>query len=547
MGKLFTGVDCGRTGLRVVQVSPSGGSFKLTRYFSREREAGDSPGQTLLAAVEDAGWKMGECRVGLTGRDLVLRYTKVLPVPDWQLKNLVQLEIEDLGSQSGGEIAADFNLLPVPTDFSGEDTVLLALVKEGALRPYLEAQSSAFRVGAFTPSAVALYNAYLKLGKPGSDAVLLANIGAENVDVALVMGSDLYFARNISGGGALLTEAVSSRFNVSEAKADQLKRELADLNPSRKGGFESSQQEKVTHAVLGAAGQIPSMLQSTVMFCKTQTKVPDLKLSRVLLCGGGARMRGLPEYLGGALGAPVEIFDPFEEADLSALTDAEARDLDERRLESVVALGLAISAADPAAYSIEILPKEIQKKREFASKGLYLWLGAAAIALFLGADLLVTRSRALGSMDRASRLHRQNEQRKKVDKQVADLLEEIKTLSKRAQILEQKAGVSSALAQTLRMLRAGLPGELWITSTAVELRAKDEELKVGADPVPIVRIEGRGREGAASLSQIFRSFTEKLAAQIPQGALRQTTSQAKGFSFTLELNLFVREEKKPEG
>ncbi|HLU39141.1 MAG TPA: hypothetical protein VK081_07130, partial [Planctomycetota bacterium] len=49
---------------------------------------------------------------GLGGRDMILRYTQVPPSPDWQLKNLMELELQDLQGQSGGELSADYNLLP---------------------------------------------------------------------------------------------------------------------------------------------------------------------------------------------------------------------------------------------------------------------------------------------------------------------------------------------------------------------------------------------------------------------------------------------------
>lgn len=545
MAKTITGIDAGVCGVRALQAGKSGDSLKVLRFYAGATPANSDPAAALAAASTAAGWKFGDSRIGLTGRDLVLRYTKVPPVPEAQLRNLIKFEVEDLNSQSGGDLASDFNLLPIPTDFSGEDTVLLALAKNNLLDLFLAVQNSGLRVQSFTPNSIALYNAYLRYGKPGQETVLIANLGHENVDLALVSGSDLVFARNLAGGGSALTEAIASRFNVSAQKAEPLKKELADIDPGKKtrpNAFASPQHEKVTNAVLGAAGQIPSMLQSTVLFAKTQTKMPDLKLGKVLLCGGGARLKGLPEYLTAAMGVPVALFDPFEEADLSALTDADARLLDENRYESVVALGLAAGALDPGLYSIEILPESLHKKREFASKTVYLALAGVAMAAYLGADFFVTKTRANEARMLANDLHRKAEARKRRDKEVKEGLEEIESLSIRGRLLEQKAGVGSAFAKTLRLLQDELPRELWVSGVSVELSdRKDADLKIGDDKVPIVRVEGRGREGVGGLKEIFPPFVEKIRAQVPQAAMKSSTSTARGFSFVLEINFFARE------
>ena len=118
------------------------------------------------------------------------------------------------------------------------------------------------------------------------------------------------------------------------------------------------------------------------MFCKSQIKLSSLRVDRVLLCGGGAALAGLCAYLQSAMGVPVELFDPFRVVDTAGLDPQAADLLEEYKLESVVALGLATMASDPEGYSVEILPESVRKRREFA--GRTLWMIAAAV---LGAAL----------------------------------------------------------------------------------------------------------------------------------------------------------------
>ena len=68
-----------------------------------ERLGTGGPGQ---GALQRGGISGGPALLGITGRDLIVRYTHVPPVPDWRLKLLMQFEINEVSGQSGGEVAA---------------------------------------------------------------------------------------------------------------------------------------------------------------------------------------------------------------------------------------------------------------------------------------------------------------------------------------------------------------------------------------------------------------------------------------------------------
>src|SRR6185295_2188707 len=145
--------------------------------------------------------------------------------------------------------------------------------------------------------------------------VLVANIGYENVDVVIARGPDLLFARNLTGGARLFEDAIAQRFGIDARQAGELQRRGTTLEPGAR--FTDPNHEKASRACLAAAGQILSLLQSAVLFCKSQVRISGLKLDRVLLCGGGAAQAGLPKYLAAGLSVPVELFDAFRMVDTS--------------------------------------------------------------------------------------------------------------------------------------------------------------------------------------------------------------------------------------
>ena len=165
MPRTVTGVDIGTRANKFLRGTFKGNTFHASAYSFAEHAPSDVAG----------GWSAGEpsfkletSRVGVTGREVNLRYTRVPQVPDWQLKKLMRFEVEEIGGQSGSGVASDFNLLPPLPEIEGEDVVLLAMARESLLEAHLEGLK---RLGgtldAFTPNAVALYNAWLRFGVVG--------------------------------------------------------------------------------------------------------------------------------------------------------------------------------------------------------------------------------------------------------------------------------------------------------------------------------------------------------------------------------------------
>src|SRR5262245_33260740 len=250
MARVVTGVDLGLRTAKFLRGSWKGNTLKVTAFAATPVRSKEIPEGWQAA---EPGFKPTNARVGLTGRDVNIRYTRAPRVPDWQLRNLMRFEVEEIGGQSGTGVASDFNLLPPLPEIEGEDVVLLAMARESLLDAHLEGLK---RLGgtldAFTPNAVALYNAFLRFGVVGEETVLLANVGHDNVDVAIVRGPDLLFARNLTGGSRLFEEAISQRLSVSAEKAAEIKETHVSLDPAAR--FTEPSQEKASRAVLTAGG-----------------------------------------------------------------------------------------------------------------------------------------------------------------------------------------------------------------------------------------------------------------------------------------------------
>ena len=403
------GISVGSHVVRAVKLRKKGDAVQLQRYASFRVEPGDvdtmvgGQASAVTANLSKHDLKGAPTFVGLSGKDLVIRYTHVPPVPDWKLETLMRYEIEEVSQQSGGDVSADYAVLDLSATDSTENVVLVAMAKNSVLEPRVKmVEQLGGRFGAAVPNSLVLFNAYLAFGPSHPDeTVLIARIGGNNIDIAIQKDGDLLFARNVSGGGGSFTEAIMHAFGAPRERAEKMKLQKGNVTPKSAARYADSMEEKVANAIMGVAGQTVSAIQSSIMFARAQTRLSDLSVNRVVLAGGGANLRGLAPYLEANLGLPVSRFDPSRMLDLSALPEDERAAVEADGAGLVIALGLAQMASEGGGvFWVEILPEAHRKRRDFMRGPLYAVLAAVAAAVLL-VVLYTTKSQALDELTKA--------------------------------------------------------------------------------------------------------------------------------------------------
>jgi type IV pilus assembly protein PilM len=507
------GIDVGADSIKVVQARVSGSTVTVTGALKIPR------GQTVLDAPEDESGsqfvpeslgaelkRAGLSRsgtLGVSGREIILKYLSLAPMPPDKLKMVIDMEIGGKMTAKGGDadgpaVTYDYRLLNIPSGLKGDLIVMAAVCKNeylfGINSSMKAAGLSAQRV---TPSCFGLVNAYLRTQKvKENETVVLVDIGHELLEIAILEENRLYFARSAPGGGKKFTAALDKILKVGPQKAGEYKHGRAKIYPE--GAQIPNKQELAFQAALKeGADAIASAIRSSVMFCRTQAKLPKLDYQRVFISGGGARLSGLREYLEKKCSRPVEILNLNTSIDLRKLDAASARCFEGDIPDMSVALGLAIIDADPKAFHFSLVPESVIRKQNFWRKTVFA--AASWVVLLAGlwwpyqsssAAVVAAQARYEDYKDRNAKAAKERAEFEKV------AVEQNRQLQKRTEYYARQSRMGRIYVAFFKELRERLPEGTTLTllgPAADENETADEagsDLPTGGAPMMRFVVQG---------------------------------------------------------
>lgn len=187
-------------------------------------------------------------------------------------------------------------------------------------------------------------NSYTEGGEVG----VVLEIAASNTTITLVRGDRVLMNRNIGVSGDDFTAAIQRAFGLDFDSAEEVKldygtatiptedeEELLNFDVKR----EQFSPSRVYEALRPVLVDLTTEIRRSLEFFRVQAG--DANINRVFITGGGAKLRGLPEAIGDALGFRVELGDPW----LTVTADANRFDtqyLSRIGPELAVPLGLAL-------------------------------------------------------------------------------------------------------------------------------------------------------------------------------------------------------------
>lgn len=216
-------------------------------------------------------------------------------------RTAIEQRLDEYVPLSPSEVAFDL----VPSGVSGDQTQVLGV---GYARRVIEESLSAFdeanvMVRAVENEMFSMARALLPAGD--QETVLVIDIGKTTTKLAIVSRRIPRFATTLDVGGHALTVAVQKHFGVTEEEAKRVKAEHGLVSTEADQGY--------IEAMLSTVSVIREEIVRRLDYWQSRAAAGSAHepVTRAVLAGGNATVRGLPEYLETALKIPVELGDVF--------------------------------------------------------------------------------------------------------------------------------------------------------------------------------------------------------------------------------------------
>jgi type IV pilus assembly protein PilM len=184
------------------------------------------------------------------------------------------------------------------------------------------------------------------VGDDAESGIVTVEIGERAALVGISRSGQLLFSRSVHTGGAMITDAIAEALELDPEKAEKFKRKHG-IDHRTKVSADFSNNAKIPEKDM--PGVIFELCQEDLKSLSHEikrsvnyfvTQFHDVKVDRVLLFGGGANLKGLPEFLADETGLRVDVGDPFVSvsSDNGELDEYVSKD----RASFAVAMGLAL-------------------------------------------------------------------------------------------------------------------------------------------------------------------------------------------------------------
>jgi len=336
--KLAIGLDIGSYAVKVCQIQEKSGSkSKLLKLGSAVLPEGavedgvlqdpDAVGTIIAELIKNLKIKAKKVATSISGYSVIVKKINLSVMEPDELDEYITTEAEQYIPFDIDDVFLDFQDLHT-AEASGTDRtdVMLVAAKKEVVNAYLDMLA---KIGLETVvvdvDAFALENSFEK-NFSLEDNVALIDIGASKMSINIISGGASILARDVVLGSRQVTDQIQSQLDLPVEEAEALK---VGLVPS------GDRKAALDDIFVNVCSQWIAEIKKALDFYFSS--YPDESISRLVLSGGGAKIKGLADFFAEETGIATEIFNPFKEIDINT------KNIDQRYVEQI-APEMAISA-----------------------------------------------------------------------------------------------------------------------------------------------------------------------------------------------------------
>ncbi|OOG22726.1 pilus assembly protein PilM [Thioalkalivibrio denitrificans] len=341
------GVDISSTSVKLVELSQSGGKYRVESYAVEPLPANavaekniqepEAVGDTIKKALKRSGSKTRDCALAVPSSAVI---TKMITMPASlkaeEMEGQIQVEADQYIPYALEEVNLDFEIIgPTPKNPETVDVLLSASRSENVEVRVATAEMAGLTPKVMDVEAYAIEHTFPLLagqleGLNDDATVAIIDVGATMTSINILSQGQLTYTREQTFGGKQLTEEIMRRYGLSYDEAGQAKKE---------GGLPDNYVSEVLEPFKDTmVQQVGRFLQ--FFFAASQHNHVD----QIILAGGCASIPGVDELIESRIGTRTQIANPFGRMSLNTRVNPQRLGHDAPAL--MIACGLAMRSFD---------------------------------------------------------------------------------------------------------------------------------------------------------------------------------------------------------
>ena len=232
-----------------------------------------------------------------------LQVIKMPVMKEEKLKDAIRFEAENYVPLSMDSVYLDFQVVSPLHSSSNHLDVLIAALPKDIIDSHVSClEQAGLRPIALEIESSAVARALIKNGTSPSP-ILIIDMGLNRSSFIIFSGFSLRFTSSIAVSSQEFTQAISRTLKIDEKQAEKLKLKYGLQKKTIEG-------KQIFEALVPALTDLTEQVKRHLNFYHTHA-LQEKKVEKVLLCGGGANLKGFAEFFSLELKIPVELGNPW--------------------------------------------------------------------------------------------------------------------------------------------------------------------------------------------------------------------------------------------
>ncbi len=313
--KLSVGLDIGSHSIKACQLEELGDGYRIVGLGSAILPGGavedgvlqepEMVAETLKRLISNLKIKGRKVAISVSGYSVIVKKINLAVMEEEELSSHIQAEAEQYIPFDIEDVYLDYQDLKTNTENEDRTDVMLVAAKRDMVDGYLEMLKDAgVKPVVVDVDAFALENAYGANFGGKKEVVALIDIGASKMNINIVSHGTSILARDVVLGSRLITEQIQSHFDISFEDAEAIKLGIKDAGEDKK---------EIDDICVNVCTQWVTEVKRALDFY--YSNYPDETINKMVLSGGGAKVKGIAQLFSEETGVRTEIFNPFARTD----------------------------------------------------------------------------------------------------------------------------------------------------------------------------------------------------------------------------------------